>query len=468
MQLFMPFPNELLHEIIEYVAYLPVPPDNLDIRRSRESLFKQASPDLLALSLANRWLRQACLPFLFAHVKIRNTYQDNIVERLENCLALLSKFTKTLLLRIRDLDSNTSQLVDRIATRILPSLKQLSYVDMDCSLKTRPTTVLLLAILEHPTITMVLIHELPPESLHGSDLSKVILDQEMTFIDDESYPPNALRTCLDNNMRLTCLELYTIKDLDKGFGLRKYSGLEELRIWIDSSPLVTSWLPVLSSTHPTFNELWLIDDYQLCFPTQTPTSISSFNDESQRQGLKASCTVKRIGLRRDTGHLSQEWFVMGLTLRISTSLVETLMLVASSFPKLEILALDLDTDKGMYDVDDLASVFAHFSSLRIVKLHNVLERLNFGSKNEIPPVQQDDSTDVLYESIALAENGMFHLASLLAKRVRTLDFFFIHEKGYDSEYGEWWDLIEWLYVLNSNRDISERRLGVELETFDAI
>ncbi|KAJ3726163.1 hypothetical protein C8R42DRAFT_660150 [Lentinula raphanica] len=463
MQLFMPFPNELLHEIIEYVAYIPVPPDNLDFRRSRESLFKQASPELLALSLANRWLRQACLPFLFAHVKIRNTYRDNIVERLEKRLALLSKFTKTLLLR--DFGSYTSQIVDRIATRILPSLKQLSYVDMDCSLETRPTTDLLLAILEHPAITMVLIHELPPKSMHGHDLSKVILVKKMTSIDAESY---ALRTCLNNNMRLTCLELYAIRDLDKGFGLRKYSGLEELRIWIDSSSLVTSWLPVLSSTHPTFNKLWLVDDDQLCFPTQTPTSISSFDDESQRQGLKASCTVKRIGLHRDIGHLSQEWFVMALTLHISTSLVETLMLVASSFPKLEILALDLDTDKGMYDVDDLASVIAHFSSLRVVQLHHVLERLKFGSENEIPPVQQDDSTDVLYESIALAENGMFHFASLLAKRVRTLDFFYIHEKGYDSEYGDWWDLIEWLYVLNSNRDISERRLGVVLETFDAI
>ncbi|KAJ3973234.1 hypothetical protein EV361DRAFT_867068 [Lentinula raphanica] len=51
------------------------------------------SPELLALSLASQQLRRACLPFLFAKIKISH---DEDAKKLENHLAL--KLTKTLVL----------------------------------------------------------------------------------------------------------------------------------------------------------------------------------------------------------------------------------------------------------------------------------------------------------------------------------------------------------------------------------
>ncbi|KAJ3835469.1 hypothetical protein F5878DRAFT_644331, partial [Lentinula raphanica] len=64
----MQLPNELLHSIIEYIAYTAVRPD-----LPSHSLLRRASPELLALSVANWRLRQVCLPLLFANIRIHRT-----------------------------------------------------------------------------------------------------------------------------------------------------------------------------------------------------------------------------------------------------------------------------------------------------------------------------------------------------------------------------------------------------------
>ncbi|KAJ3976850.1 hypothetical protein EV361DRAFT_864343 [Lentinula raphanica] len=338
MRPFSLFPNELLHVVIDYVAYAPVTPE---LDSPFKTFFKQASPDLLALSLANWRLRLACLRFLFAHIKICN---DNI-EKLVDHHALLSKFPKSLLI---EFDPGPSQMEDQIIYRILPQLERPLCVELNWTFDSRPSRHFFLAIRGHPIITTVLVNLLPHKSMHDGDLSKVILAQATT----PAYGMSSLslRDCLTNGMGLACLELYKFDTLDEELGIRTFPGLEELRIWMEDIPLVTSWLPVFSSTHRALKKVWFLDDDQRCFAVHTPTFISSFDEETRREGLEASYTVKRIGLRRDIGHSSQEWYVMGLALSINTSLVEILMLVASSFPKLEDLSLDLGTDKGVYDI----------------------------------------------------------------------------------------------------------------------
>ncbi|KAJ3763485.1 hypothetical protein EV360DRAFT_78355 [Lentinula raphanica] len=443
MQPFSLFPNELLHVVIDYVAYAPVTPE---LDSPFKTFFKQASPDLLALSLANWRLRLACLRFLFAHIKICN---DNI-EKLVDHHALLSKFTKSLLV---EFDPGPSQMEDQIIYRILPQLERPLCVELNWTFDSRPSRHFFLAIRGHPTITTVLVNLLPHKSMHDGDLSKVILAQATT----PAYGMSSLslRDCLTNGMGLACLELYNLDTLDEELGIRTFPGLEELRIWMENIPLVTSWLPVFSSTHRALKKVWFLDDDQRCFAVHTPAFISSFDEETRREGLKASYTVKRIGLRRDIGHSSQEWYVMGLALSINTSLVEILMLVASSFPKLEDLSLDLGTDKGMYDIDDLSSVLARFSSLRVVHLHKVFDRLRFPSRNEkdMHQLRRIDYTSALAKFITRAESGILRYISLLAERVRSLDFFHVNELVIHEPGQGGYLVIGWLQVINSDQDV---------------
>jgi hypothetical protein len=62
-------PEELLYNIVEYLAYRP---ERLALHLRPEHRFKKFSSHLRALSLTDRRLRRICLPFLFAYVHIEN------------------------------------------------------------------------------------------------------------------------------------------------------------------------------------------------------------------------------------------------------------------------------------------------------------------------------------------------------------------------------------------------------------
>ncbi|KAJ3776610.1 hypothetical protein FB446DRAFT_273276 [Lentinula raphanica] len=170
--------------------------------------------------------------------------------------------------------------------------------------------------------------------------------------------------------------------------------------------------------------------------------MESFIEESKRQGLNESFNITAVGLGRATGH-SHQWDIVNLSFKSTTSLLSTLALAASLFPKLEVLTLNLSEHEGTYDIADFVLVVAHFSFLKTVYLLDVLWRLEFKSRTKscIPTVGSYDPTDAL-EFKLISDAGV--KLSLLAKQVRTLDSFFI----YDAE-----SFLGWLHVLNSNRDV---------------
>ncbi|KAJ3711644.1 hypothetical protein DFJ43DRAFT_1142607 [Lentinula guzmanii] len=302
----MPLPNELLHSIIEYLAYIPKLPDS-----PSKSQFKCASPELLALSITNWRLRRICLPFLFANIKIRHIKDARRLE--DSSLVLFEKFTK--LLAISHFFSRSEE-GDRILCPILPCMKRLEWVEVRfCSAR----SVLLEAILAQPSVLTVLVEQLPDASLRDN-LSKVV--HEGTSI-PTVFTPN-LERCLDQGMRLGRLEVLDPGLLNEDFGQRHFAGLEELRLSMRRYPVSFSWLSALSSTHSSLKELWLIDDNRQYFSRHTPIFISSFVEESQRQDLSKNYII-------------------------NTSLVEILTLISISFPKLETLTLDLDSHKATYD-----------------------------------------------------------------------------------------------------------------------
>ncbi|KAJ3836122.1 hypothetical protein F5878DRAFT_690524 [Lentinula raphanica] len=156
------------------------------------------------------------------------------------------------------------------------------------------------------------------------------------------------------------------------------------------------------------------------------------------------------------GRSSQEWHVIGLTLRTRHSLIEKLLLSASSFPKLEILTLDLESQQGMFDIEDLSSVLAQFSSLRVMYLKDILRQLPSGSEIEDLISPNQHTTHTLHELRVRVERELWALTSYMAKKVRSLDSIYIEDAGYgyEDEYTiQLWGFKGWLHVLNSERAI---------------
>ncbi|KAJ3766566.1 hypothetical protein FB446DRAFT_824870 [Lentinula raphanica] len=365
-------PNELLRSIIEYIAYTP----NLPYFNRPNSLYKSASPELIALSVANWQLRQVCVPLLFANIAI-HFYQN--IPRLKEDIMFLSKFAKNL--------------------------------------------------------SKVILEELSTSKAFSSDV--------------EDY--------FDKGMKLVSLELYQLDSLDDQFGPRIIQGLKEIRMYPGNDSVSFAFLPVLSSTNPTLRKIYLSDFHGRYFPRHTPPFISSFIEECQRQDLKNFFQIACVALRRDIGQPSHVWYVMDLNLRTvsaSTSLIEILALVALSFPKLEILTLNLNDHQAIYHVNDLATTLGLFLSLRTLFLDGVYNQLDLGSNIFLPPVRQVDAAnrdDVLH---ARVETAILWLTSLIAKAAKNLDIINIREGGnvHENE-GKHWRLGGWLHVLNGNRDI---------------
>ncbi|KAJ3841836.1 hypothetical protein EV361DRAFT_168207 [Lentinula raphanica] len=190
---------------------------------------------------------------------------------------------------------------------------------------------------------------------------------------------------------------------------RIFPGLEKLRLWVGESPVSFSWMSEFSSTHPLLNELWLINIGQgpFDFSSPTPPFITSFVEESIKQNLKNLFRFTSVGLRR-----AAEWHVIAVGFQAtSISLIEILALLASSFPKLELVYLDLSAHQATYDAaDDIASELARFPSLRVVYLNGAFARLSFGSKHAkyISPAHSADRTDAPNFDIGFVESGLLH------------------------------------------------------------
>ncbi|KAJ3772246.1 hypothetical protein FB446DRAFT_845733 [Lentinula raphanica] len=451
-----PLPNEILHYITEYIAYsTPNPYGSIDLgsRPINKSLFKHASPELLALSVVNWRLRRVSLPFFLAHIKIRH---DKDAKKLEKDLALCAQFTKTLVIGAFGALTEDGE---KIVSRIVPQLEQLLEVELpDCW----DRSDLLRIILALPTVTSVLVDEVPNVSMRTHDLSKMILDYSNST---SAFSPQ-FATYFDQGMRLKCLHLDT-DSVGSRLESQNFPGLEEINVSMYKRVISFSWLSPLSSTHPTLTGLWLLNIDQESLAHNAVPFLSSLVEESQRQNLQNVFRISGVSLRRvqPIDQSFHDWRVMGLALKTTSAhkiLIEILVLVASVLPKLEFLTLGLRLQKATYDIDELASAIAPFSSLRFIELESVYGLLDFGPGNE--RTLRDSWTNLPVQSRARAESGLLLLTSYLVKKARSLDSVYIDDVGYEPDNSsirsQSWRLRGWLHVLNSNRDV-----GGTLEDF---
>ncbi|KAJ3756553.1 hypothetical protein EV360DRAFT_84838 [Lentinula raphanica] len=262
------------------------------------SLYKSASRELIALFVANWQLRQVCAPLLFANIAI-HFYQN--IPRLEEDITFLSKFAKILVL-------GNSDMGDEIISQNLHQFKQLFRVELRSC---REKTVLLGKILAHPTVTSVLVNELPAKSICRRDLSKMILEGIST---SKAFSPD-VEEYFDQGMKLASLELCQLDSLDDQFGSKIIPGLKGIQMHPGNDSVSFAFLPVLSSTNPTLRKIYLFDFHGCYFPRHTLPFISSFIEECQRQDLKNFFQIACVALRREIGQPSHVWYVMDLDLR---------------------------------------------------------------------------------------------------------------------------------------------------------
>ncbi|KAJ3826485.1 hypothetical protein F5880DRAFT_1610175 [Lentinula raphanica] len=270
---------------------------------------------------------------------------------------------------------------------------------------------------------------------------------------------------LNRGMRVNSLEIFELGDLDEVASRSVFpilSGLREIQMHMRNKPVPSLFLSKLLSTHSTFNELWLRLYPQLSYVHDTPAFISSFVQESQRQSFIEFFAFKHVGFRRDfIGQSSHEWYVMDLTLDTipaNTSLVEMLARLASSFPKLEKLTLDLNRHQGSYPINDLAPVFGHFSkSLGTLYLLGVNLRLEYRNTEFPPLIRTAGPTNADDAMLTRVETGLLWFASWVARETRNLNYIFttdtVLRSGSQLRHGESWCILGSFPVKSGNRDI---------------
>ncbi|KAJ3825861.1 hypothetical protein F5880DRAFT_1549246 [Lentinula raphanica] len=444
--MYPPLPIELYHCILEYIAYIIKTLEEPDFGH-RNFQLKCPSPELFALSAVNRQIRRVCLPFLFANIHIKH---DEDAKNLEKHLALCAKFTKTLALG--KASGDFTEVGQQIISRLLPQLERLLDVRLgDCLNRSD----LLRTMLACPTITSVEVDGLPDVVMCKHDLSKVILHGLLATI----LISPTLEEYFERGMRVMCISLGP-KSVNDQLCTQTFPGLQSIEIFMDNEPVSFSWLSRFSSTHPALNELLLLEIEQDLFThDNAPPFLSSLVEEFQQQNLWDTYMFTTIGLRRakPIGGSSEEWDVVQLwftTVRPET-LIERLSFLASAFPKLEILTITLEEDwldEVEYNIVELSSVFACFSSLRVVRLDYFYSRLSVRPENEhLVPIQPlgDDAQLAFIERAKLRE--LLAFICCLAKRVKTLDLIHILDFIVMDDTGYW--LEGWFHVVNSDRVI---------------
>ncbi|KAJ3805922.1 hypothetical protein F5876DRAFT_81238 [Lentinula aff. lateritia] len=418
-------PNELLHYIVAFVAYIPEPPSC----RHLEPFYQFTSAELSSLSLVNN-------------------VQD-VKKLLEHCSAesLIPNTIRALSLGV--FCTRTQEEQDLLC-RVISHLCRLSFIHMKCP---HPSIALLRTVLEQPSVSTVLLkslHDLP-EGSFNLDLSKLVL--EHARFDHTSK----LTRCLHRGSGISKLDVVG-PELNRNFERRTFKGLQELNLLVGYNRISYAWLPTFTSAHPYLKKLWLVDNGKQYFSHHTPLFLSSFVQESVRRDLREHFDIHRVGLSRTT-QLPLQWHVTGMFITATfggTRLFEILSLISSSFPSIEVLSLDLHYYGDTYHIDDFVVALNSLSSLRILYIRNVLRQLQFGLKGHLQPVRKLDQNNPCAVYAAIAEADLLWCTSYIAKRMGELQAFYIDEMGYEHERsgtgGQWW-LKGWIRVHDEARDV---------------
>ncbi|KAF5384595.1 hypothetical protein D9757_007441 [Collybiopsis confluens] len=505
-------PDELLHQVIAGIAHLPQPPEYpLGIKARfpdpAQQLpgFKRNSRQLRSLSLVNRRLRQICFPFLFEYLHINSSnWRDIHAEFNRSSFRFIVDPLNSVYSRVISFHGWNSDEADssNLLCEFLPRLARLLRVYWNSKFY-NPAQVAE-AFENHATLSTVLLTStkfLPKFVSHP--LSKFIVQEfevncdedasEEEQIDEDYYFPNNLRL---NRLIIHHPEMLT----HHRFNTRRYTGLHELTLYDAVSSISFSWFSDFVDAHPTLSHIWFYNKAYKEMPhsvVQIPPFLNPLLDKFRQPEIIEFFSIHSLKLSRDITKDSTDWIVTGIQIyahqkaredaddddseedeaagngtngneagssalpkvddtNSGLSLIDMLLLVYSSFRKVEILELYLAQYQRETPFRRLVSVLSRFRSLRIVTWNNALFHLAINPKWN-PPLSFMEL--VFYRTcLAFRAQDMLTLcADAMAKRLPKLEAVHFYEHCYPNvlcppEYGAVF-LRGWLYVNRADRQI---------------
>ncbi|KAJ3987673.1 hypothetical protein F5890DRAFT_740053 [Lentinula detonsa] len=234
------------------------------------------------------------------------------------------------------------------------------------------------------------------------------------------------------------------------FGARRLNGLREIDLTLDYRAISELlWLQGVTDAHPHLWKIRFLDSHGYYFINgRTISFVESFLEDIRREGLEESMSLKGFAVTRTTpgsalsSRPSNDWQVTGLNLKMRT--LRVLKLAHERFPQTTILTLSI----GRVHVDDFMEVLCRFSSLQVVNLLYASHCLHFGKKKPWTSCHKAKSRrhPVKRAGPVETESAMIWYTSRIARRIPTIDAFYIEEYGYDEPIGsgDRWEVLGWI------------------------
>ncbi|KAE9390523.1 hypothetical protein BT96DRAFT_1024509 [Gymnopus androsaceus JB14] len=408
------FPEELLEAVVKCII------SNVDTvciepKMTTFNRWRYANKDLISFSVANRKVRRICLPFLFACVKIEAGKDSGR-------LAYQCTANEAFALAIRSLHLLSSSEPEDNSTLclLLPHLRNLSQINMGSSRVTL-NIPLLTAINSNPVSTIIvpsLAHfdtALLKAELRPSDLTKIVFFPTV-FCNDNDY--SEVEKYLMFGVRVNHLYVKATALLYGSFGGRKFTGLRELHINLDASPIAVSWLSDFAHGHPLLKKI-SFSRYSVRGAMHRDAIlpfIKPFVEEVGDEGEIKGFAITRVdpGSEVVAKGPFREWYITGLYIRISKwSAGRILNLAHTFFPRIEIFTMHLPRSTV---ADELIDSLRVFSSLRVVGFLRPFRLLAFS--NQAPLPEPPSHVEV--------ESAIIQYTSRIAQHIPTIEGFFIN------------------------------------------
>lgn len=346
--------TELLHEILQYIAY-----EN-NILDQQDAASRRPTKDLVSFSSANRRMRGIALPLLFKHVQIDRVFKAKRLLRWCRSFPELSELVKyaiNVLVLVSCFLISTPRIMrfDRLGHRedywpedaelwlqILASLPHLNSIEVGNY--GYPNPRILEAMHNHSNVSKIFFNSFGqvPKEIHLSDLSKIMLKQYMPRkVASKTLFLYIARGMIVDELCIHKFHQYLSAEKE---AIQVYNGLRKITLGPIDQGTCLSQLSRFISSH--LRTLETIEFIGIGGHLDELPSISTFLqtlqavDETGRvaRGHNVRITLSRQSTATPSDSL-QQFQVTGLYLHTGSSLYKILELVWKFIPNLERLEL---------------------------------------------------------------------------------------------------------------------------------
>ncbi|KAF5368126.1 hypothetical protein D9757_011570 [Collybiopsis confluens] len=457
-----PLPEELLHSIVESLAFQSVPPDS----EFPEFELRHVSSELLSISLTTKQLRRICLPLLFGYTILRDPELINIDR---------SMWKLTKMLSLYGFSSSKDQ---SLLSELLPRLSALVWIDLR-GIRSPSAEFLNALQKQKPMVKLLARHiSVLPKTFHLKASQIVLLELDCCE-GNNSWRENWLA------QGMSAIQVRTLLShcLEANFGHREvFHALQRIVLEMRSVPFTLSpWLSQVAVDYPLLFQVKLVCPQLLSGPSgyipyDYSSVLSYFVNNLPRERIDGfhidSIIVSRM--REGSTHVHtlshllhplQTWHVTEVRIRLkpsatsalSLSLIKMLLLINKSCPDLDTLAINLQPDELYeYDPNELVSVLGSFHSLQTIHLAHLAI---IGEEVELPYPRTAGYGKTTLDMLGAKANSKFHLfLSNLSSSIPSLRVLYLKERECRVDGGMYvrWELSGWIDICEGGWNLTDR------------